>query len=912
MIESGLSENEELILREIKTNTENASEMLDLFECSRSESEFELAAEKARGLLGKFSSSRLLVLLILASGLQKASDGPQKSSVAGNLQRRKDYPVELVALSELIRTGNVVKECCEHEGPSALHGSGNSFAELALNNLIKLPALALNFVLSQKRNQERGSNIRLLDELVPQELHDRSYYCFVWVLTLDYLRQKGSEEGESSKTRLLRMLFKRLFARGYRDLLCSIIADSSPARELLRAEDRSLLDYSEPGLKFVFQSIVQLNSGDLQLTQSFIRQLLLEIERSRLREDRGGGIYLVPRAPGSGEDELSKDPALSLLSIITEFCVTNDDFKSKFLLEELFVAWRRRLSTNALLVFLDFSVLNILVQEEAEKMRSPGPRFDYIESSRRGERPALQERREDSVCKHLGFFEELILSLAKQWNTFREAMTYSLGLATLIIRAISIFVYLSDKQDLKLKEILLSPYSDITNGIQFRLGSIDPIIRSCAIFLGEFYLNLLYELFPSDKERSANYPAGGDPKFEELGALAKEVRDELGPIFNSSKAVLVGDRLDASEPTYFETTGQAQEPAPESKEDEKDVQEELSVTTVEDEDDEFWEKAPAICQPPEEGATSAVGNSLCKRSHDASGKDGSRKKSVNRAFELINFYTNEKDSKDIPDKDERLLEVLSGLVEDVERDDSDFGYLVLPLVNKLLTLKEKEQRLHTLVIISKLIQLDPLQTALSLIAYACDVNNGVSMDIRILVFNSLILGCRGLSNSAIASSGPVAGPKKSVFANLFDRHSLAWSSSLARSISALIRQSQDPNFSEKIPNIFFVTSLELFNQIILSTSHSNINTPQIAHFGLDLVLSVDVHESPLFKDTSVRRSVYLLAFNLVQKLASPHAASGLAGGPVSQIHAWLAKVQALESDPDCIRVIRQLRSCTVA
>lgn len=873
--------------------------------------EVEQVKIELRQILDVNGRARPVILLIFANRLAKIVSKVIHPR-AGESLEEGDFLPELELLAYVLSKGNVVLDCCEYAGFSASPQdlASPASAEI-LNAVIKIPALAINSVLALKPCLRSQLDCRMLDKYIPSELHDSHYYGHIWLCVLHILNDPTPME--ETRCSFLQSLFSRLFLRGYRDVLCKLVLDRSLALGLSSTWSHEAPIGGELCLTRIFDNVLSVNRTDRSLVHSFVRQLLKEVERSVVRV-REGVVFLRLRDwvfEGTPETEASREEdLLSFLKSLVGFCVLEQDSGGGvgLLRTELFLIKKQSFSVGLYLAFLDVCVLSIVSGEEFARLVSPEESLDYLYRIR-SERHVIMDSESDKSRNkaYFGFFKELILHLAKQWNSYQESMTYTLTLSTVIVRTISIITYLNAESLPDLKETLLQLYTDITNGIHFRLKNIDPIIRSSAMFLGEFYFDLLYELFPSTGETDGGWYSSLSeaPKFDELNRLVPEIRGLLACIYNASRPLIVGDPSDANRPRAPSSASSAGDSSlTQSKEDQGEDQ----GGHVQDEDDEFWEKAPSIGAKSEKEVRLQPilpKSRVSVPSTDVS-KQEEKRKLVVKSFDLILLYTDDNKSREILDREERLLGVLKELAEDIEKDDSNYDHLIHPLIDKLLSLKGKDHKVLALIILSKLIQYKTDKVATSMIAYSFNLKNGVPMDIRILVLSSLTSACQNLANSECESKASACRGKKAIV-NLFDKHSLAWSSHIARSIMSLIRQSEDHESCEKIPNIFFVSSLELFNQTVLNSSSNNVNIDQIAHSGLELVASVDPANNHLFKDIAIRKSIYVLAVNTILKCRSSSSNGSLRNYP-SQLEPWLSKAQTLETDPENIRIIQEIKS----
>lgn len=903
---------DELIRSELENRNWSGSSLGDL-SCQFSEkSVFELEVEQVkvrlREVLETNGHTRPIILLMFANRLVKIANKTIRPRSGGSLEEGEFLP-ELELLVHVLSKGNLVLDCCEYVSfsPRPQDFVNSASAEI-LNAVIKVPVLAINSVLALRPGLKSQMDCRILDKCIPAELHDSNYYGHIWLCVLHILNDPASLE----KTRysFLQTLFARLFLRGYRDTLCKLIVDRSLDLECQALWSKETLINGELCLTRIFDNVLAVNRTDRILVHSFVRQLLKEVERSVVRV-REGVVFLRLRNGVFGENPGAKmsqeDDLFSLLKSAVSFCVLEQDSSvgGGLLRTELFLVKKQSFSVGLYLAFLDVCVLSIVKRQEFARLVSPEEGLDYLYRIR-SEKHEIMDKSENNKA-YLGFFKELILYLSKQWSSYQESMTYTLALSTVIVRTISIITYLNAESLPSLKETLLEFYTDITNGIHFRLKNIDPVIRSSAMFLGEFYFNLLYELFPSTEETDCGYSSVSEaPKFDELSLLAPEVRDLLACIYNASRLLVFEDPSGAGESRATRSVASIGDlNLTQSKEDPKKDQKEH----FQDDDDEFWERAPSIKVKSEKERRTQPLVPTNKPSTPGTNisKQGTKRKLVVKSFDLITLYTDEKKSREILDREERLLRVLRELAEDIEKDDSNYDYLIHPLIDRLVSLKGKDQKVLALIILSKLIQHKADKVAVSMIAYSFNINNGVPMDIRILVLNSLTSACQNLANSE-CDSRPGTCPRKKAIVNLFDKHSLAWSSYIAGNIMNLIRLSEDQESCEKIPNIFFVSSLELFNQTVLNASSSNTNIDQITHSGLELVVSIDPTNNHLFKDIAIRKSIYMLALNTIIKCRCSSSHKLLTSNYPSQLESWLYKVETLETDPTNIQFIQEIKS----
>ncbi|KAJ1606001.1 hypothetical protein OIY81_3330 [Cryptosporidium canis] len=893
-----------LIQEELESKNWNSPELADLndqlLESPALELQTELASLKINSILEKNKNARPVILLMLLNRLSNIANKAACIDAGKSLEENQLLP-ELMLLAPVITQNNVILDCCNYAKLSNEQDTDGSFVIEVLNAMIKVPTIAINCVLALRPCLKSRMDCKVLDKYIPAELHDCRYYGHIWVCILCMLN--GPDPVDQVTAGLLQSIFNRLFLRGYRDLLCKIMVgwpgglDKEPLAEGKWSPSRT------------FGNILNLNRANSSLISSFIKQLIKEVETS-LVQASGGLIFLSLKCGDLKEfwTETSKESdAFLFLRSVIDFCVLEGglDQTSGFLRNQVFLVKKQNFSFRIYLAFLDMCVINIVNKEERAKLFSPDQCTDYLYRIQ-SEKHAIVEESARSKA-YLKFLNELTLHLAKQWSSYQESMTHTLTLSTVIVRAVSIIIYLNVGDLPGLKKTLLEFYLDITNGIQFRLKNIDPVIRSSAMFLGEFYFNLLYDLFPSTSEESdSGYSINEVPKFEELNLVNSKVKSQLAYIYNASRPMIIGETPDTHSEKHPELNTLSDNPSS-SLDEEAPSQDQTQQ--IQDEDDEFWDKAPSLSERPKHQEiirTAPLKGGPPAPQTASPDREESKRKLVNRSFDLLVLYTDENKSKQVPDRAEKLLKVLTELAEDLEKDDSDYDYIIQPLVNKLISLQEKDQKVLALVILSKLIQYRTDKVAVNMITYSFDINSGVPMDTRILVLSSLTAACQNLASSENPSNPSTRRPQKTVV-NLFDRYSLVWASHLAKNLMKLIRLSEDQESFEKIPNIFFVSSLELFNQIVLNTSSSNASLDQIAHFGLELVASIDLAANHLLKDLAVRKSIYMLVLNIIlQSKCSPHPNS--LHSHLSPISAWLSKVETSEMDPTNIPIIQAIKS----
>ncbi|KAH8584547.1 uncharacterized protein ELE39_000437 [Cryptosporidium sp. chipmunk genotype I] len=886
---------------------------LDLKEFSDQFSEkpvFELDYEeinvKIREILKNKNIVRPIILLIIANRLIKIANKTIIFKAGKNLEENVFLP-ELEFLSFLLKEGNIISDCCEYFKLLGFKEKGinNSFTIEALNAMIKVPALAINSVLALKPSLKNIMDIRILDKYIPRELHDSIYYEYICICTLYILND--IKPADKATFKVLQVIFSRLFLRGYKEILCKIMVRWSVTTDDSVFENNRLLNNGELCLSRVFDNILQVNKTDENLIRSFIKQLFKEIEATRVQVNQGVP-FLKLKDRNVGEElnveDIKSDGFFLLVKSMVEFCVIEEDLKENkgFLKSDMFQVKKQNFSIKTYLIFLDICVLNIAKNDEFRKYLLPEQHFDYLEIIRSKKLAILEESNKSKI--YLNFLKELTQCLTKQWNSYQDSMAYSLTLSTVIVRSVSILIYLNLGNLSNFKGVLFEFYLDITEGIQFRLKNIDPLIRSSAMYLGEFYFNLLYELFPSVNEADSGYLMSEIPKFDELKLLTPEIKNRLSCIYSSTKFFIIkafSHECEVQVTNTIESTNDM-----DLNMGEKELTE--NQGNIVDEDDEFWNKVPSIEVNHKNGEKiqPKVSKGLLSTTDMEYKKKESKRKLVNKSFDLINLYTDEKKSKEIPDKAEKLLNVLKELAEDIENDDSNYDHLVLPLVDKLISLKEKDQRILALLIFSKLIQCRTDKVAVNMINYSCNMNNGIPMDVRILVLNSLTSACQNMANTKSNTKSTMRSNKKTII-NLFDKYSLIWSSHLVKYIMELISQSEDHEGFEKIPNIFFISSLELFNQIIVNTSSNNVNIEQIAYSGLEFITSIDLMNNHLFKDVTIRKSIYMLTFNIILK--HKYSSYFLALNQIlPRVTTWLSKAEISETDLNSIQIIQETKS----
>lgn len=899
---------DEIILSEIEHINFNGFDLKEFNDNFLKNSVFELEVKetktKLREMLKAKDNVKPVFLLIFANRLVNIANKNIVLKSGKHLEENIFLP-ELELLTYLLKEGNIIKDCCEYFNISDLHGQSNLFYTEILNVIIKIPALAINSILALKPTLRNNMDIKILDKYIPIELHDSNYYKYLWLCVLYILNGIKPEEKTCN---ILQVIFNRLFLRGYKDILSKVIIEWSIIINKPIFKDFGTLNSGKICLNHVFNNLLQVNKRDKNLIKSFIKQIFKEIETSRLQVNDGLVILNLRDKNFDGElktEDIINDDFFLLFKTIIDFCVLEEDLSENkgFLKNEIFLIRKQSYSIKTYLVILDVCVLNIVSEEEFRNCVSQEHHFDYLERIKLKELTVIEESSKSKV--YLNFFKELIQCLAKQWNSYQESMTYSLTLSTVIIRAISILIYLNLKDYSSLKKVLLEFYMDITEGIHFRLKNIDPVIRSSAMYLGEFYFNLLYELFPSTNEAESGYLMSEIPKFDELKLITLEIKNHMACIYNSTKFFIIKVFSDLYE-FQMKNVAKSTEEMTLSQGEKESI--ENKGKQIVDEDDEFWNKAPSIKVTPknEKIIQLKASKNLLSTSDIIQRERESKNKLVNKSFDLINFYTDERKSKEIPDKTEKLLNVLRELSEDIEKDDSNYDHLIPPLIDKLISLKEKDQKMLTLIIFSKLIQYKADKVAVNMITYSCNMKNGIPMDTKIFVLNSLISACQNMANSQSDTQSTTSSNKK-IIVNLFDKHSLIWSSHLAKYIMNIIIQSENQNQFEKIPNIFFITSLELFNQIILNTSSNNTNIEQIAYSGIELVISIDLMNNHLFKDLAVRKSVYLLTLNIILKCKYSSYCATL-NQILQKTLIWLSKAEISETDLNSIQIIQQAKS----
>ncbi|KAL3128851.1 hypothetical protein CHM_3g400 [Cryptosporidium hominis] len=869
---------------------------------------FELENEeinlKIREILKNKNIAKPIILLIVVNRLIKIGNKTIFLKPGKCIEENVFIP-ELELLAFLLKEGNIIRDCCEYANFSNLQNISNSFTIEVLNSIIKIPTLAINSILTLKPSLKNNMNFRILDKYIPLELHDSNYYENIWICTLYILNDIRLID--KATYNVLQVIFSRLFLRGYKEILCRIMVGWSNNIDKSLFEDCKLLNNGELCLNRVFDNILKINKTDDNLIKSFIKQLFKEIESVRVQTNQG--ILLLKLKDRNFEEELRvedirNDDFFLFLKSIVDFCVIEEDLKNKgFLKNELFQIKKQNFSIKTYLLFLDICVLNVIKNDEFSKYFLPEQSFDYLEMIRSEKLVALEESNKLKI--YLNFLKELTQCLTKQWNSYQDSMAYSLTLSTVIIRSVSILIYLNLSNLSNLKKVLLEFYMDITEGIQFRLKNIDPIIRSSAMYLGEFYFNLLYELFPSTNEADSGYLMSENPKFDELKLFNPEIKNHLSCIYNSTKFFAINTFSYESEIQIRNATESIKDMSLSKEKKEFNEDQEKKII---DEDDEFWNKAPSIkANSKNEGIIqSKASKSLLYTTGIEQKKQEPKRKLVNKSFDLINLYTDEKKSKEIQDRSEKLLNVLKELAENIEKDDSNYDHLILPLIDKLISLKEKDQKILVLIIFSKLIQYKTDKVSVEMINYSCNMNNGIPMDFRILVLNSLTSACQNMANTQSNTQSTIRPNKKTII-NLFDKYSLIWSSHIVKYIMELITHSENQECFEKIPNIFFISSLELFNQIIVNTSSNNANIGQIAHSGLEFITSIDLTNNHLFKDIAIRKSIYMLAFNIILKIK--YSSYFLALNQIlRQVVIWISKAEISETDPNSIRIIQETKS----
>ncbi|OII72878.1 uncharacterized protein cubi_00850 [Cryptosporidium ubiquitum] len=900
---------DKIILNELENVNLNYLGLKEFNQQFLKKSVFEIEVEnvniKLREIINIKDNIKPVILLIFVNRLVNIAKKSIFLKTGKSLEENIFFP-ELELLANLIKEGNIIKDCFEYAGLSGLQDLSNSFIIEILNAIIKIPTLAINSVLALKPSLKNNMDIRILDKYIPMELHDSNYYKYIWLCVLHILND--IEPNNKAAYSALQIIFNRLFLRGYKNILCSIMIEWPIITDKFVFKDHKTLNSKELYLNRVFDNILNINKGDKNLIRSFVKQLFKEIENSRLEISEGVVILKLGDSDFDKEfnlEDIVNDNFFFLFRSIIDFCVLEEGLSDSkgFLKSEMFLIKKQSFSMGTYLVFLDICVLNIVKKEEFGIYILPQQHFDYLEKIRLEKFISIEKSGKSKV--YLSFLKEITQFLAKQWNSYQESMTYSLTLSVVMVRAISILIYLNLDSLSSLKGMLLEFYMDITEGIQFRLKNIDPVIRSSAMYLGEFYFNLLYELFPSNNEADSGYLINEIPKFDELKLLNPEINNLLACIHNSTKFFVIKIFSNVFETQIRNVTESIKEMTLSQKEKELD---ENKAKDIVDEDDEFWNKAPSIKVTSKNARRiqSKVSKGQLSVPNTIQIKEEPKNKLVNKSFDLINLYTDEKKSKEIPDKAEKLLNLLKELAEDIEKDNSNYDHLISPLIDKLISLREKDQNILALIILSKLIQYKTDKVAANMIIYSCNMNNGIPMDTRILVLNSLISACKNMANSQSNTQSTIR-PNKKVIINLFDKHSLIWSSHLVKYIMDLIIQSEDHEHFEKIPNIFFISSLELFNQIILNTSSNNTNIEQITYSGLEFVISIDLINNHLFKDLAIRKSIYLLTFNIILKCKYSSYCVAL-NQISSKILAWLSRAEVFETDPNSIKIIHEIKS----
>ncbi|KAH8741509.1 hypothetical protein FG386_003151 [Cryptosporidium ryanae] len=918
---------EELIVNEIKNLKHSKSELSAFFEVLNKNELIDLeiteVIEMVDLIVKKNEDTRIIIFLILVNRLKMIYDKIKlfKSDIKNNMNKKNSKVItEFVFLSEYMKNGNAVNDLFNYYITISREDSNSCKDELIfqlLSNLFKVPFFSMNIIVETFSNSKHNVSPFILEEHIPFELQENNFFNYLWISTLDTINKKNINiDCDSKCINFLRYFFKRMFTRGYCKNLCVLFTD------IINGNTYYSFKEIEFDIKRVFLNVIKIltHIDDKKITERFILQLLNQIEEKNITviSER---ITIV--------DLPDKSLTLNLLSAITDYCIINNN---EICIQTLF---KEKLSLNLCISFLDISLLNISNKSQVDKITFLKGEFDYIIFFK-----ANMEKGENHNCGMLDlfcekfidyfeFYKKTLETLLKQWELNDDSEKNSYTLSVLIIKLISIVLFIkasTNEFDKTVSELLSSHYIFVSNGIQARLKSIDPIVRYSSMYLGEFYFNVLTLLFPSNEQFNENngyLTTEETPKFEELNCLNDSIkRRYLYHLKHSTNTIIVSSR-NIDEKTVSIVNGGLLDENAKAKDGLEEDNNQLFVKkldsskgkhVIHDSDDVFWDNAPNI---KKKDSLKSSQISCSKLSQNDNLKPQS--KVVIKSFELITFYTDDKKSSQILDKEEILLQVLNDLLLNIKEDTSDYDYIIIPLIDKLISFNEKELRYTSLLVISKIIELKTELITTHIIGYACNINNSIPMDTKILLLNSLILACRNLSNyrennhennSKHTTSYSFNGKKNKSAINLFDKYSLIWSSNLVKYLIDIIKQSQQVQY-EKIPNIFFITSLELFNNIILNTSVNNVHTNQIYTFGLEIIFGINTKENSLFQDPTIRKSLYLLSFNIMQKCNNSLKRDTCAKSIVNEIINWFINNEIYERDDSCIEIIKQIKNCVI-
>ncbi|KAH7649727.1 hypothetical protein FG379_001957 [Cryptosporidium bovis] len=891
----------------------NKNELVDL--------ELNEALEMIDLIVKKNENAKILIFLIVVNRVKMISDQIKlfKESIRNNMSNKNNKVIiEFVILSEYIKNESIIDDLLNYyytKSQEELNNGKEEFIFETLNNILKIPFFSINIIVEAFLNSKYSVSSFIIEEYIPFELQDNIFYNYLWISTLDNINKENSDF-DNKYINFFRYLFKRMFMRGYCKNLCILFIDIINLNTYYGLKDK------EFDVKKVFLNLNKLLTcnEDKKMIEKFILKLLKQLEEMNITIINERVVVI---------DLPDKNLTLNLLSAIVDYCIVNNgnEICTYTLFEE-------KLSLNLCITFLDISIFNILSRNYVEGNKFLKGEFDYMmyfkarmDKERKNENDGIIDVFCEKFIAYFEFYKNLLKTLLQKWELNCDSEKDSYNLSVLIIRLISIVLFIeSSTNNLNkvVSELLLDQYKFVSNGMQLRLKSIDPIVRYSSMYLGEFYFNILTTLFPPNEqtdEKSGYLTTEENPKFDELNSLDDSIkRKHLFHLKHSTNTIIISNRNVNDKDIVIihqeKTDGNMADD--DSKEDNnelgnKELCDVRSKQNDYDNDDVFWDNAPSIKKKD-----STKSNQISRLIFDQEDDRIIQSKIVINSYDLIAFYTDDKKSSQISNKEEILLKILNDLLLNIKWDRSNYEYIILPLVNKLISFNEKELRYTSLLVISKIIELKNNCITINIIDYACNIHNSIPMDTKILLLNSLILACKSLANhkeddekskgNKHIVSCSLKRKKEKVIINLFDQYSLMWSSNLARYLVEIIEQSQGIQH-EKVPNIFFITYLELFNNIILNTSINNIHTNQISTFGVEIIFQINTKENSLFHDPTIRKSLYILAFNIMQKCSNSFKGDRCTNNIVNEIINWLVKNGDFEKDNNCLEIINQIKSC---
>ncbi|KAL7066109.1 hypothetical protein ACR3K2_34450 [Cryptosporidium serpentis] len=665
---------------------------------------------------------------------------------------------------------------------------------------------------------------------------------------------------------------------------CRIFAENLVARFILRGNTRflssSILNYTTKYngdlelMTHIFKSLIILVNRELQ--GKLVLHTIQDIVKNHSSITKNGDIYI------------SHLSIFQIYVIISDYCIIESNTKSLdkyFLKKSIFSINRPLFSIECSLPFLDAILFNITKSMELLKINNYKEENDILNFTKQSC---------NNLKERLIFVDFIIIILTytcQQWES-QDSLSFSLPLACIIVKLIGITTYLYPIN--KSLEIFMRNYQMTTNGIHIRLRHIDPIIRCSAMHLGQIYFNILYDLNP--KANNENLTIEKPPKFEELDYLDLDIVSSLALIKQSLKPVRIKDFPSGK----VIINSNIQEIIQENKEiynyeckNRNKTSESVENFNSSQDDELFWQKYPDL-----EPLSSAKNDNNAKFPNNTFfGKVQIR--NVKQALEFLNKYTKETPQTEF--NTETVNNIIKVLPQVIKSDKSDYNYIVQPLINKLLSLNISDGNdIDIVTALSTLVESKPNETSIKLIKYSCSLDNAISMDRKIIIINSLQVACENLANSL---TGTVKSVHTSInyqnkVTNLFLPLALQWSSILVGEIINLIKVS-DSNY-DRIPSIYIIALIELYNKILSNLGANNIDKDQINIFGWEICFAFN-NTHYMWKDTSVRKCLYNLIIRILLTSAKS-TDSGLLRN-LKKLKLWVEMCKNYENNSDCYTLL---------